>query len=223
MPSKYYQRIFVKNHYYHIFNRGAYKQKTFLDTNDYESFINILAYYLTSPTKTPYSMPYSPKNTNNNDKSPVSLIAYCLMPNHFHLMLKQNMRSNNKNNITNLMRRLTIAYAMYFNKKYQHSGSLFQGKYKNVEIESEEQFIYLTKYIHRNPLKLRGSEPKKLSQYPYSSYPNYLGKVSQKWLKTEDIKSQFSHINPKNNYKSFVEEKPTSQTKLVIKHLLLNS
>jgi len=97
---------------------------------------------------------------------------------------------------------LTIKYSMYFNRKYQRVGPVFQGKFKAVTIANEQQFIFLSKYIHRNPLT-SGSE---LEVYPYSSYRNYLGKIQQTWLDTAEILSYFSKVNLANSYRSFVEE-----------------
>ncbi len=97
-----------------------------------------------------------------------------------------------------------IKYSMYFNKKYKRVGPIFQGKFKAVAITSEAQFVYLSKYIHRNPFELTlGSEPE---VYPYSSYRNYLGVINQTWLDTSEILSYFSNSKPVNTYKAFVEE-----------------
>ena len=78
------------------------------------------------------------------------------MPNHFHLMLKQ---EEGNLTISDFMRRLSITYAMYFNHRHHHSGAIFQGKYKNVLLDNEYQWLYLSKYIHRNPIHLQGSVP----------------------------------------------------------------
>lgn len=93
---------------------------------------------------------------------------------------------------------------MYFNRKNKRVGPVFQGKLKGVVIQSEPQFIYLSKYIHRNPLDLTSGPG--LEVYPYSSYNNYLGFINQTWVDTSDILSYFSKIKPANSYKSFVEE-----------------
>ncbi|MBI3954704.1 transposase [Candidatus Collierbacteria bacterium] len=128
------------------------------------------------------------------------------MPNHFHLLLKQLLPPQPDNNISNFMKRLSITYAMHFNNIYEHSGNLFQGKYKNVQVRSEGQLLYITKYIHRNPINLEGSDPS-LSSYPYSSYPYYLGiNPIPDWLDTQPILELFSKSNPNLSYQAFVEE-----------------
>ena len=210
MPSKYYLRQFQPGHYYHIFNRGAYQHDIFLNQQDYQFFTLILAYYLKYPKVKPLSYITSTKNpftgrlseVRNLYMNSLHLVAYALMPNHFHLLIYQN---NSKATISDLMRRLTITYAMYFQKQHNHSGALFQGRYKNVLVESEDQLLYLSKYIHQNPKNLT----KKLANYPHSSYPAYIGKVSPpKWLHSEHILKLPPYQNSKNphqKYQDFVE------------------
>jgi hypothetical protein len=106
------------------------------------------------------------------------------------------------------MQALITKYVQYFNLHYHRVGSLFQGRYKGVLIESENQLLYATKYIHRNCMDLFPARSSKdvLSFYPYSSYPNYLGKFNQFWVKPQLVISQFSRTNFANSYQSFVEE-----------------
>lgn len=110
--------------------------------------------------------------------------------------------------MANFMHSLMTKYVMYFNKRYKRVGALFQGKYKTVRILSEEQYTYITKYIHRNPLPSNptGSDLEGLRYYKYSSYGNYLKLFQQSWVKTEDVLSYFSKTNPRNTYQAFVEE-----------------
>lgn len=208
MSSIYYERHFVPGCFYHVYNRGAHKQKIFLDNQDYQNFTNILAYYLQYPTGLALSLKskllpthFQVRNLEKQTPSCI-LLAYCLMPNHFHLMLKQ---LCSELTISDLMRRLSVTYAMYFNEKYRHSGTILQGKYKNILVKDEYQWIYLSKYIHRNPLHLPGSEPNILSDYQSSSYQNYLGKKSERWLDTSLILGRHTN-NPINQYQSFVED-----------------
>jgi len=224
MPSKYYLRQFHQGHYYHIFNRGAYKHDIFLNKQDYKFFTVILSYYLNYPKIRPLSYlsivknPFSGRlnKIRNLYMNSLHLIAYTLMPNHFHLLIYQN---NTKANISDLMRRLTITYAMYFQKQHQHSGTLFQGRYKNVLVESEEQLLYLSKYIHLNPQKLT----KKLANYPHSSYPTYIGQTPPpKWLHREYIFNlpYFTNSkNPEKKYQQFVEHEKDKPS--LIKGLIL--
>lgn len=216
MPQKNRIKIYVDDGYYHVYNRGVAKSTIFEDHEDYIAFLADLKFYLT-PVPQNFKGPtlkvttedrtyiYFPSQQPKNHAGKIDLVAYCLMPNHFHLCIRQ----TDKMTMTNFMRSLSTKYSMYFNKKYQRVGSLFQGVYKGVRITDEQQFLYLTKYIHRNPLKLVGDDPKKLSMYPYSSYPNYLGVIRQNWINTENVLTYFSQTNPRNTYQSFVEESPS--------------
>ncbi len=212
MPSKYYRRLFVKGYYYHIYNRGANKAVVFLDDEDYLVFTDILGYYLTYPLGKPLSILHRIENKVLNPAKisqwillTVKLCAYCLMPNHFHLILKQESDPTKENCISNLMRRVTITYAMYTKKKYDRSGTLFQGKFKNVLVSSDSQLQQLSKYIHRNPLEIQGSEP--LQNYKYSSYRCFVGEeLSPNWLDIKEILTFFPKSNIYSAYKKFVEE-----------------
>jgi len=125
----------------------------------------------------------------------IKLLVYCLMPNHFHLVLKQ----VDEKAMTEFMKRLTNAYVEYFNKKYKRVGSLFQGKYKAVLIEKENYFLHLSHYIHRNPLELmKEPDPKKLVEYSYSSYPDYIGERKTSWVLPEEILQYFKTTGDKD-------------------------
>lgn len=198
VPAKNITKIFVSNSFYHLYNRGANKQQIFLDDNDYTVFLSFLKRYLTKSKNKPLHL-----------FDQVQLIAYCLMPNHFHLLLKQ----KNKQSITNFMRAVSNSYVQYFNKKYHRTGPLFENTYKAILLEDENYLLYLTKYIHLNPLAITDDESQKsknLVQYPYSSYANYLGEKETSWVYTEDILSFFNgrQQSPKNtffDYQNFVE------------------
>lgn len=222
MPSKNRIKTYVSDSYYHIYNRGVEKRIIFEDDEDYTVFLACLKLYLDppkpvdrrfsitlqgpSPTDTSTQI-YAPCRQPNNHYGKVELVAYCLMPNHFHLCIKQ----ADRRDMDHFMRSLATKYAMYFNKKYARVGSLFQGRYKAVLIETEEQFTYLTKYIHQNPLKLASykDRPRQLGQYSFSSYPNYLKLRHQSWINPENILTYFSFSNPHNSYQNFVEESPS--------------
>ena len=125
----------------------------------------------------------------------IELLTFVLMPNHFHLLLKQ----NQPRAIEGFMRSLLTRYSGYFNKKYNRVGHLLQDVYKGILINGEEYFLWLSRYIHRNPMDLikKGSP---LSAYPYSSYPTYLRLKKFDWVNTNNILKQI------RDYKSFVEE-----------------
>ena len=198
MPSKNIVKEFVPEAYYHIYNRGVAKQKIFLDDQDYKTFLSYLKLYLTFPNLQGPTLKVSPSRQLKNYFDQIKLLAYCLMPNHFHLFIFQ----KDQNDITNFMRSVATKYSRYFNKKYHRVGPVFQGNYKAVMVATENQFIYLSKYIHRNPLHARLD----LEGYKYSSYQNYLGKFTQTWLDKSEILSYFSKLNQEESYQQFVEE-----------------
>lgn len=216
MPAKNSVKTYVDDSYYHIYNRGAGKHPIFEDHDDYVAFLADLKFYLTpipsrfkgsslKVIKDDKTYTYYPSQQPSNHTNTINLIAYCLMPNHFHLCIRQ----TDKMAMSSFMRSLATKYSMYFNKKYHRTGHLFQGIYKAVLIDKEQQFLYLTKYIHRNPLNIVGGKPKNLSDYNYSSYRNYLGIIHQDWVHTDNILTYFSQTNPSNTYQSFVEESPS--------------
>ena len=177
---------FVSGEYYHVYNRGNSKQKIFLDENDYLRFIGLL--FVCNSSKNFKIDNFSKKENLLNflrDKEIVNIGSYCLMPNHFHILITE----IGEGNISRFMQKLSTAYAMYFNKKYQRSGSLFEGKFKAEHASSDKYLKYLFSYINLNPVKL--IEPKwkeqgiknrakfldYLNKYSYSSYQDYIGKT----------------------------------------------
>jgi len=181
---------FVENQIYHIYNRGVEKRKIFLDKQDYLRFIYGLfmfndkeAVINTSYYFNPKSMQVEPQHIKKERKPRkllVEILIFTLMPNHFHLVLKQ----KRENGIVKFMQKLGTGYTMYFNKKYKRVGGLFQGRFKAVLISKEAHFIHLPFYIHTNPLDLihyRGStsimeKVRFLENYKWSSFPDYIGK-----------------------------------------------
>jgi len=203
MPSKHSIKEYEPGAYYHIYNRGVEKRLVFQDDSDYKTFLGYLRVYLTDPNLPGDSRKTRPRSKSiKNNTGNITLLAYCLMANHFHLFVHQDQIDG----INHFMRSLMSEYVRYFNKKYDRVGSLFQGPYKAVKIKSEEQWVYLTKYIHRNPLSLPTfrETPGRLNQYTYSSYPNYLGHFQQAWVNTTDILTHFS-LNYLR-YQKFVED-----------------
>lgn len=190
MPSKNIVKEYKENSYYHIYNRGVAKGEVFLEDEDYKVFISYLKIYLSPLALQEETLKVPPSRRLKNYSENIKLNAYCLMPNHFHLLIHQ----TDANAINFFMRSLGIKYAMYFNRKYKRVGTLFQAAYKAVMINDENHLLYLTKYIHRNPSTSR----RDLEGYKYSSYGNYLGLFQQDWLKPLDF------IN--KSYKDFVEE-----------------
>lgn len=125
----------------------------------------------------------------------VDLMCYCLMPNHFHLLIRQNRPPS----VTEFMRSVSTAYSMYFNKKYKRVGSLFQGIFKAVDIKDEPYLLWVSRYIHRNP--------ENFSSFLYSSYADYLGKRQTGWLNTTILLDYFGkhRSRQEKSYQEFTE------------------
>lgn len=168
---------FVEGEYYHLYNRGNSKQIIFHDVQDHQYFMNLLTIMNTEfRLKTREVNESSVKGENI-----ISVGAYCLMPNHFHLVVKQ----EKEKGITMFMLKLSTAYAMYYNKKYKRTGSLFEGKFKSKYAGEDSYLKYLFAYVHLNPLKILDVNWKSkakylpkdmlifLEQYPYSSFNEY--------------------------------------------------
>ena len=176
---------------YHVYNRGAHKQAIFTSAEDYERF-QILLYLLNgkfSILMRDILASYKGKPLRNifieepSDRSLVDILGYALMPNHFHLVLRQKVDDG----VSRFMQKLCTAYSMYYNEKYDHSGVLFQGRYKRKHIDDESYFRYIFSYIHLNPLELLQKDWEKkgiknpvrarafLAKYHFSSFPDYTG------------------------------------------------
>lgn len=201
MPAKNVIKPYIENGYYHLYNRGAEKHPIFIRKDDYLTFISFLEKYLAPERKqNPFNTLLVPMNLSDE----IDLMCFCLMPNHFHFLVRQ----KSKYAITAFTRRLLSSYAGHFNQKYGHGGGLFQSKLKGILIDSEEYLLHLSRYIHRNPLSLPKYKDKFMS-YPFSSYKYYSGE-NVSWVKTTEILSYFNTaINPKiinsYTYQNFVE------------------
>jgi len=150
----------LPNEYYHIYNRGNGKNDIFLDSEDYERFTKIL-YIYNSENNFKFRDLITNQKIDAFDfergNTLLNISAWVLMPNHFHLLVnshRSDLWEENYNAITEYMRKVSTSYAMYFNKKYKRSGSLFEGKFKSKHIGEENYFNYIFAYIHLNPIKL---------------------------------------------------------------------
>lgn len=207
MPAKNIVKVYKENSFYHVYNRGIETGLIFRNQKDYTVFLYFLKRYLNPPPEDPNMI--SPRwKSDIFDKT--QLIAYCLMPNHFHLMIKQ----FTKEAMTDLMRSVGTSYVAYFNKRYDRNGPLFQGNYKAVLVETESYLLHLTRYIHLNPLEPNRVGPRTrldLVSYPYSSYGDYLGKRKTGWVHPEEILAFFktaqrTKLKDILSYQSFVED-----------------
>ncbi|MEK7521751.1 MAG: transposase [Patescibacteria group bacterium] len=191
----------VTGEFYHIFNRGAEKRITFLTAADYKRFIKTFYYYQFLGPKQKYSnftkLDLSSHKLLSTEKI-VDVACYCLMPNHFHFLVKQ-LRDGG---IAQFASQISNSYTKYFNTKYDRVGSLFQGTYKAVYIENDEQMMHISRYIHINPFVSPLGVVSFVGSYPWSSYGEcLLGKTV--WCNPHYFLDLFSSIQV---YKDFVEK-----------------
>lgn len=217
MPSKYLRRNFKPRTYHHICNRGSFKQKIFRKHQDYTTFTDILKYYLVHPNLSPLSQlnDLKLKKANKlNQPAPYQLLAYCLMPNHFHLLMKQKSKTTT---ISHFMQKISVTYTMYFQRQYDHSGSLFQGKFKSTQVFPDAGLIYISKYIHLNP---KGSDP---LTYPYSSIKDYLTNNKRRWIHSGIIIDHYfpNATDPAKDYQHYLKSEINSLSEQVMKGLSL--
>ncbi|UCD55079.1 MAG: transposase [Candidatus Omnitrophota bacterium] len=184
----------INGEIYHIYNKGTEDRKIFLKDSDYFRFIHDLFEFNNKEAAVNTNRFFYKRHKSQTVRMPeikrrkrnliIEILAFCLMPNHFHLMIKQKV----ENGISKFMQKLGTGYTMYFNTRYERKGVLFQSKYKIKLLSSEEHFIYLPHYIHLNPLDLIGikwregkvDNPEKaaefLESYRWSSYLDYIEK-----------------------------------------------
>ena len=201
MPSRNVLKIDIPDSYYHIYSRGASRQPVFLDESDYEYFLTLLRRYLSEEDfRSKAGLSYIKLRDN------IELLAYCLMQNHFHLLVYQ----VDEKSMQRLMRGVITAYSIYFNKKYGRSGALFESRYKASRIDSDEYLLHISRYIHLNP--------DKWLYYPYSSIKYYLTDDAEDWINPKRILEQFSSIS---EYSSFLADYKDTHNELEdIKHQL---
>lgn len=175
----------VNDYYYHIFNRGVNKTSIFFDDGDRIQFVHDLYEFNDSnPAPDSRHKRLRGKTAEIRIREPlVDIVAWCLMPNHFHLLLRQ----KSDNGITRFMHKLGTGFTMYMNEKHERSGYLFQGPFKSALIDSDSYLLHITRYIHLNPVDLveAGWEDKGiqdwnqvnkfLTKYRWSSYPDWIG------------------------------------------------
>ncbi len=206
---------FANNEYYHIYNRGVDKRKVFLNKNDYIRFLHDLYEF---NDKNPAPEFSRVKNVGSlashieSRKKLVNVICFCLMPNHFHLIIEQLIDDG----ISRFMHKLGTGYTNGFNLKYKRSGSLFQGTFKAVYIKNETYLTHLSRYIHLNPVELKEKNWKEsgikdwekanelLENYRYSSYLDYIGK--ENFPSIINRKLILDIFDNEKKYKKFVRE-----------------
>jgi REP element-mobilizing transposase RayT len=180
MPAR--NTIFVPHGYYHIYNRGSEKRAIFLSDRDYQNFRFRLE--------------------KTAEKYDTDVLVYCLVPNHFHLLLHQKPMGS----IQQFLHALQLGHAKFFNTKYERVGPLFQNRFKAKSVETDEYLLQLSAYIHRNAPASKNAKNihDLLLSYPYSSYRAYVLKEPS-FVQTKTILNYFSQTLPKLTYQAFVE------------------
>ena len=203
MPQRNTVKEYAPESYYHVYNRGVNKADIFLDEQDYTVFLNLIKRYLGKDVE---------KKTNRlqyeNYYDKIELLAFCLMPNHFHLFIYQ----SESRLINEVMKRVCVTYSMYFNNRYGRVGTLMQQRYKAVKIDDDAQLLHISRYIHMNPTNYKS--------YEWSSLPYYMGMRSASWLRAERAIGLF----PPHTYMSFLDEYRSKRAELkYLKHSLADA
>lgn len=179
-------KLFRSGCYYHVYNRGNNKQRIFLTDKDHLNFLKRIKFILGMLPVTRYETRIRPLPVGA-----FSIVAYCLMPNHFHFLIRQNTETG----VDAFIKKLCTSYVGYFNRQYQHVGGLFQDQFKAKLVENDSYAKYLSAYIHSNPANL---------EYPYSSYLDIIGSRQGKIVDRSVILSWFE--NKPEMYQQFVED-----------------
>lgn len=214
---------FVTNQIYHVFNRSIASQPIFADKLEYGRMLELINYYrfkkpplrfshykrLSKEQKIEY------ENSFMIDKNPMlEILAYCIMPNHVHFLLRPKIN----NAVSDFMRNLQNSYCKYFNTKRERTGSLFQFMFKAVRMETDEQLMHVSRYVHLNPVTAYIIEIEDLDSYEWSSFKDYVLGIDS-FVSKEMI---LSHFKSSNGYKKFVFDQAEYQRELDrIKHLFL--
>lgn len=174
MPGKNLLRQDVEHSYYHVYNRGVNKQAIYLDEQDYVVFLGLLKRYLDAEPQKDKSGRLYPWLAEE-----VELLAYCLMPNHFHLFIYQVAPGR----LMQLLKGVCTSYTMYFNRKYKRVGPLFQNNYRAVLVDNDSYLQHISRYIHLNPKNYR--------QWEFSSLAYYVGKRTAAWVRPQRVLEMF--------------------------------
>ncbi len=206
---------FLNQSFYHIFNRGVERRQVFSSETDYERLLQTLYYYQFEGPKPRFSTHkrFRVIDFNKNPKI-VEIICYSLMPNHFHFLIRQ----LKDGGIQEFIRKSINSYTKYYNTKHKRVGPLFQGEFKATVIETDEQLLHLSRYIHLNPYT--SNLVKNPEDYNYSSYPYFISLKEDSISIKQPILDFFKKVE---DYKSFVSDYQGYAKELEqIKHLLID-
>lgn len=215
--------IFANEEIYHVFNLGVERRPTFTDKREYDRGLLALNFYRFKDLSTGLAHVLKLDQEKRNfflsqlmkqKEKLVDILGYCLMPNHFHLLLKQLTNGG----ITKFIGDFSNSYTRYFNTKHKRIGHLFQGVFKAVRIEYDEQLIHVLRYIHLNPVVSLVIKETDLKDYPYSSFSEYSDK-REGFCNKKMILDYFSSIE---KLKSFTYDQIDYGKRLeAIKHLTM--
>lgn len=199
MPSKNRIKVYVPGAYYHVYNRGVEKRLIFQDDRDYAVFLNLLKRYLDSESYFDPSNREYPKYADG-----VDLLAYCMMPNHFHLLLYL----KDDESLKKLMQSVCTAYVRYFNEIYKRVGPLFQDRFKASHILDEVYLQHISRYIHLNPRDWRTSL--------HTSLPYWLGNKFADWIHPDELNSMTSkeYMDFLQNHEDYLESLSLIESRL---------
>ena len=232
MPAKNIIKVYSPNSFYHVYNRGTDKRRIFLDNQDFLTLLSYFKNYLTPPEKLQKQIQQFRsvdkslhinsliKALNNNYANKIQIHAYTLMPNHYHLLLKQ----NDSHDMSAFIRTVFTCYAYYFNTRYKRSGRLFQDNYRAKLIKTDDYFSYLASYIHLNSKDLKTKDYPKyrpwqsFEDYPYSSCQYYLSEFKQcSWLTKNLLQSYFTSIE---KHRQFLQNYTSTQLMIIRNNIL---
>lgn len=213
----------IKGQIYHIVNRGVADLPIFLNKNDYLRAIEVMDFYRYYKPKLRFSyyksLPIEERLNFLNDlrekgKKQISLLAFCFMPNHFHFLIKE----MEEDGVMFFMKNFSDSYAKYFNMKNKRRGPLFQSVFRTVRIESDDQFLHVSRYIHLNPYSsYLLKEIQEIEVFPYCSFIDYLQKRNPQLVDSNFLMNFFPTLE---KFKEFTYNQADYQRKLdEIKHL----
>lgn len=213
MPYR--QISFQNESFYHVFNRGVEKRKIYTLKKDYERFLETLKYYQYAGPKPRFSMKDRFNFTKiQHNKKIVEIVCFCLMPNHFHILLRQ----LEDGGVQEFIRKVSNSYTKYFNIKNDRVGHLLQGNFKSVPIETDEQLLHVSRYIHLNPYVAQLVND--LKHYQFSSYLEFVELSKDKICSSEHILSFFKD---QGSYEQFVQDQQDYALEISkIKHLVID-
>ena len=207
--------ILATGEIYHVLNRSVQGIPILRGDRECNIFLEAMKYYLQPNPPIKFSLYRTSRKRAPIDFSQklVTIINFCLMPNHFHFTLRQ----EKDGGIKKFLQRLSNSFAHYFSVKYKNRGPVFEGNFKAIRVENDEQLLHLSRYIHLNPVTSYLTENPE--DYLYSSYSIYLG---NKPFEIVDPSPILDHFSSTKKYKEFVlSQKDYQRTLSKIKHLIL--